>query len=88
MLKKILHLYLYFFYEPHTVNLFRGRGESSGDTVGVRGESSVLHTFTGEALDVKVFVLDAQRLPFAGLPTVLTWDGSTSTTLLLLLLLQ
>lgn len=88
-----LPLYLYFLRpELQSHALFRSiprLGESLGDTVGVRGESPALHTFTGEALDVKVFVLDAQRLPFAGLPTVLTWDGSTSSaTLLLLLLLQ
>lgn len=49
----------------------------------------MLHTFTDKALDVEVFVLNSERLPFAGLPTVLTGDGSPSTLLLLLpLLLQ
>lgn len=43
-----------------------------------------LHTFTDKAFDVEVFVLDPERLPFAGLPTVLTGDRSSSSLLLLL----
>lgn len=57
-----------------------------GDSVEVRVDSLSLHTFTHKALDVKVFVLDPERLSFAGLPTVLTGDRSTSSSLLLLLL--
>lgn len=59
-----------------------------GDSVEVRGDHWPLYTFTDKALDVEVFVLDAQRLPFAGLPTVLTGDRSSSSSLLLFLLLQ
>lgn len=53
----------------------------------VTGDRRLLHTFTDKALDVEVFVLDPERLPFAGLPTVLTGDRSSSSLLLLLLLL-
>lgn len=45
-------------------------------------------TFTDEALDVEVFVLDSECFPLAGLPTVLTGDGASSSSLLLLLLLH
>lgn len=55
--------------------------------VRVRDLDSMLHTFTHEALDVEVFVLDPQRLSLAGFPTVLTGDGSSSSRLLFLLLL-
>ena len=59
------------------------------DSIEVRVDSWLLHTFTDKALDVEVFVLDPERLPFAGLPTVLTGDWSTSSLLLFLpLLLQ
>lgn len=55
----------------------------------MRGDHWPLYTFTDKALDVEVFVLDAQGLPFAGLPTVLTGDRSSSSSpLLLFLLLQ
>lgn len=53
----------------------------------MRGDSWPLHTFTDEALEVEVFVLDTECLPFAGLPTVLTGDRSSSSASLLLLLL-
>lgn len=45
------------------------------------------YTFTDKAFDVEVLVLNSERLPFAGLPTVLTGDRSPSPSALLLLLL-
>lgn len=54
----------------------------------VTGDRQPVRTFTDKALDVEVLVLDPKRLSFAGLPTVLTGDGSSSLLLLLLLLLQ
>lgn len=48
-------------------------------------EVILLRTFTGEALDVEVFVLDPERLALTGLPTAVTGDGTSSSSLLLLL---
>ena len=54
----------------------------NGQGLEVRGD----HTFADEALDVEVFVLDAEHLSLAGLATVLAGDGPPSPSSLLLLL--
>lgn len=49
-------------------------------------QSWMSRTFTDKALDVEVFVLDSEGLSFAGQPTVLAGDRSSSALLLPLLL--